>query len=251
MVLCFPHVRGPWRAGDARGWAPALTSCACRPGVGPPDDGAAGPGPLSEAPCDLGVRTLHSPQASSTRPSVTSRHASVTGVWLCASRSRYTGRSTATTSTSTARAPRSAAASTSRPPHLPRSPGGWRRGREEALALGARWMEQADVGVDREPRGASGHLPPGALQRDWPQRNRKGLGPGPGHQAPPAQPWMWLCPGHGRGHMPCWGLSQAWKRLGASKRGLSLTEPGTKGWIPGSSRPRPAAASTGPELAVS
>lgn len=58
MVLCFPHVRGTWRAGDARGWAPALTSCACRPRVGPPGYGAASPGPLSEAPCDLGVRTL-------------------------------------------------------------------------------------------------------------------------------------------------------------------------------------------------
>lgn len=196
VVVCFPHVRGAWRAGNARGWAPALTSCACKPRVGPPDDGAAGPGPLSEAPCDLGVHALHSPQASSTRPSVTSKRASVTGAWRCASSSRCTGRSTATISTSTARAPRPAAASTSRAPRLPRCPGGCWRGWEEALALGARRMEQAEVGVGREPPVHLAAAPGNPLVV---QRTRKGLGPGPGHQAPPAQPWVWLRPGCSKG----------------------------------------------------
>lgn len=99
-------------------------------------------------------------------------------------------------------------------PRLPRCPGGWWRGWEEALALGARRMEQAEVGVGRSP-GASGCLP-----REPPlvvQRTRKGLGPGPGYQAPPAQPWVWLLVlmQQGGGVCLCWGLPQVWKRLGA------------------------------------
>ncbi|XP_077007143.1 group IIF secretory phospholipase A2 isoform X1 [Tamandua tetradactyla] len=62
-------------------------------------------------------RTIQpSPAASSTRRTVTSRRASVTGAWFSASRTRCTRRSIATTSTSTARAPRPTAASTTRPP---------------------------------------------------------------------------------------------------------------------------------------
>lgn len=53
--------------------------------------GAVGPRPPSEVHCDLRVCVLHSPQASSTRQSVTSRRASVTRAWSCASRSRRTG----------------------------------------------------------------------------------------------------------------------------------------------------------------
>lgn len=60
---------------------------------GPADGaGAVGPRPPSEVHCDLRVRVLHSPQASSTRRRVTSRRASVTRAWSCASRSRRTGR---------------------------------------------------------------------------------------------------------------------------------------------------------------
>lgn len=128
---------------ECKGWAPGL-EIQSQQARGGPDGGprAAGPGSPFKVHCILRVHALHAPQASSTRLSVTNRRASVTRAWSCASRSRYTGKSIATTSTSTARAPRPTAASMSRPqqqqaaalaprcpPRLPSVP--WRSDREE------------------------------------------------------------------------------------------------------------------------
>ena len=234
VVVCFPHVRGTWRSGNARGWAPALTSCACRPRVGPRMMVRLARTTF-RGPCDLRVRALHSPQASSTRPSVTSRRASATGAWFCASRSRHTGRSTATISTSTARAPRPTAASTSRPPCRPRSPGAGGGAGRRLWPWGPGGWSRWRWGWIGSPRCI---WPPPLGSLPVVQRTQKGLGPGPGHQAPQAQPWVWLHPGCSKGAARALlGSPPSVEGIG----GLSLTEPGTKGWIPESSRPAAAA----------
>lgn len=192
---------------ECKGWAPGL-EIQSQQARGGPDGGprAAGPGSPFKVHCVLRVHALHAPQASSTRLSVTNRRASVTRAWSCASRSRYTGKSIATTSTSTARALHPTAASMSHPqqrqaaalapwcpPRLPSVP--WRSDREEGWKFElwgqdgwSRWrweqIGSPQAGVLRLPRC----LLPGALQPDWPSEDseKRGLSLWPPGSSGPA-----------------------------------------------------------------
>lgn len=88
--------------------------------------------------------------------------------------------------------------------------------------------------------GASGRLPSGAFR--WSRGLRKVWALALATRLLKPSPGCGFILDAARGRrMPCWGLPQVWKGSGASERGLSLTEPGTKGWIPESSRPAAAA----------